>query len=635
LGEANQSLLAANGSASYALNSGDLSAQTTLEASLPVLLKQMVVPQLNASSGMIKLTALALRKGQETSASGNLVLGDFSGRCGGYQFQNFQTTADFDVGLKDQVAQIRRAALAVRQGFDSGGSFDVAGRYDLAKQSGEFSFNAVDFNQNALRPFLAPGLLPNKLVSLSLNGKGTAGYDARGESSVKAELMLTNLVVEDAQNKLPKSPLAAGLQLDGGMKESLVILRQLLLTLSPTDRAKNQLQLSGKIDLAKTNAAPGQLTLQAESLDLTPYYDLFAGNSKTAPAQSSPGTATASAQAAPRTEPDAISLPLQQASFDAKIDRLYLRDIAVSNLVARAKVSGSRVALNPFQLTLNGAPVSAGASLDLGVKGWTYDFSADLDRVPLDPLVNSFLPDSRDQYHGLILANAQLKGAGITDAGLQKNLSGQLSLSFTNATIQLFSNKPPKNIFTRLIWFTLEGIGVFLHVNEITSSPLNSIYAQARIGDGRIDLVRVGLQSQAFEAHTQGVVPMQVPLTNSPLNLPLEFSLSRSLAQKSGLMPANTPPDAAYAALPTFVAVKGTLGEPKRDFKELAIGGVLLKSGVGIAEKLGINVGDKTGNLLKGVGNLLTGQKPATTNEPANTNPPPKFNPLDLLRKKK
>ena len=41
-------------------------------------------------------------------------------------------------------AQLRRVALAVRQGFDSGGSFDVAGKYDLAKRSGEFNFNAVD-----------------------------------------------------------------------------------------------------------------------------------------------------------------------------------------------------------------------------------------------------------------------------------------------------------------------------------------------------------------------------------------------------------------------------------------------------------------------------------------------------------
>jgi len=218
-------------------------------------------------------------------------------------------------------------------------------------------------------------------------------------------------------------------------------------------------------------------------------------------------------------------------------------------------------------------------------------------------------------------------------------LSGQFGFSFTNATIQLFANnKPPKNIFTRLIWYTLEGIGVFLRVNEIASSPLNSIYAQAQIGDGKINLSRVSLQSQAFEAHTQGVVPMQVPLTNSPLNLPLEFSLSRSLAEKTGMMPANTPPDAAYAQLPTFVAVKGTIGEPKRDFKELAIGGVLLKSGVGIAEKLGVNVGKETGGILKGVGNLLTGQgtSPSVndTNK-AGTNAPPKRSLLDLLPKKK
>src|SRR5947208_17146629 len=121
----------------------------------------------------------------------------------------------------------------------------------------------------------------------------------------------------------------------------------------------------------------------------------------------------------------------------------------------------------------------------------------------------------------------------------------------------------------------MEGIGVFLRVNEITSSPLNAIYAQAQIADSKINHSRVSLRSQAFEIHTQGVVPMQVPLTNSPLDLPLEMSLSRSLAEKSGLMPANTPPDAAYAQLPTFVAVKGTIGAPKSDFKELAIGGVL------------------------------------------------------------
>jgi len=630
-----QSLVTATGSASYALDSGDLSAQATLDASLPGLLKVAAVPRFSASAGTIKLTALASRKGRETGASGNLVLSDLTGRYGDYQFQNFQTTADFDVGLKDQSAQIRRAAVTLKEGFDSGGSFDVTGKYDLGKNSGAFTFNVVDLNQNTFRLFLGPALAPNKLVSVSLNAKGTANYDAEGESSVQAELKLANLVVEDPQSKLPKTPLEAGVKLDGSMRQQLINLKQLLLTLTPTDRAKNELLLSGKLDFAKTNAAPAELTLRAESLDVTPYYDLFAGNTNTSTAQPSTRPAPAGAPAAPRTEPEPIALPLQQASFDAKIDRLYLRDIAVSNLVANAKINGSQVALKPFQLTLNGAPVSASVSADVGVPGWTYDLTASLDRVPVDPFVNSFMPASRDQYHGFILTSAQIKGAGITDASLQKNLSGQLSLSLTNATIQLVKGKPPKNVFGRLLWYTLEGIGTFLRVNEIASSPLNAISAQATIGDGKINLSHVGLQSSAFEAHTQGVIPMQVPLTNSPLNLPLEFSLSRSLAQKTGMMPANTPPDAAYAALPTFVVVKGTIGEPKSDYKELAIGGVLLKSGVGVAEKLGVNVGKDTGGLLKGVGNLLTGQKPAPADDTTKTNPPPpKFNPFNLLKKK-
>ena len=91
--------------------------------------------------------------------------------------------------------------------------------------------------------------------------------------------------------------------------------------------------------------------------------------------------------------------------------------------------------------------------------------------------------------------------------------------------------------------------------------------------------------------------------------------------------------NATYALLPKFVTVKGTLGEPKSDLNERALGGMLLKSGVGIAEKLGVKVDPKADNVLQGVGNLLTGQKPAGTNQ-SDTNAAPKLNPLDLFKKK-
>src|SRR5204862_2887700 len=125
-------------------------------------------------------------------------------------------------------------------------------------------------------------------------------------------LNVTNLVLEDPEHKLPKTPQSVGLRVDGAMQKELLNLRQVLLTLAPTDRAKNQLQLAGKIDLAKTNAAPSQLSLQAESLELTPYYDLFAGKSQATTAGTEKKPAPPPPQAAPPAEPDPVPLPFQQ-----------------------------------------------------------------------------------------------------------------------------------------------------------------------------------------------------------------------------------------------------------------------------------------------------------------------------------
>jgi hypothetical protein len=288
------------------------------------------------------------------------------------------------------------------------------------------------------------------------------------------------------------------------------------------------------------------------------------------------------------------------------------------------KVNGGQVTIDPCRLALNGAPVNAMVELNLGVKGYTYALSLLMDKVPLEPIANSFSPQTRGQYQGLIMASAQIKGAGVTGANLHKNLGGQASFSFTNANLQLIGPKAKRLILP---------VATLLRLSEITQSPLNWLDARTELGDGNIRLSGFTVQSEAFEARTQGVIPIAAVLTNSPLNLPVEFALRRSLAEKSSLLPPNTPTNATYAVLPRFVTVKGTIGEPKSELNELALGGLLLKSGVGIAEKFGVKVDPKTSNLLQGISGLLTGQKPATTNAP-DTNAAPRFNPLDLFKKK-
>ncbi len=313
-----------------------------------------------------------------------------------------------------------------------------------------------------------------------------------------------------------------------------------------------------------------------------------------------------------------------QLTADVNLGHVYLHEITMQNVQVTAKVDGGKIALNPCQLRLNGAPVNANVNLDLGVKGYLYALTFQMDQVPLEPIADTFSPATRGQYQGLLIANANIKGAGVTGVSLQKSLSGQAGFCFTNANLQLTGPKSKMIIVP---------IATLLGVPELTQSPLGWLQAETEMGGGNIKVTRFIAESAAFEANTAGVIPIADVLNNSPLNLPVEFSLSRGLAARTGLLPANTPADATYAPLPQFVTVAGTLGAPSANLNKLALGGLLLKSGAGLAEKLGVKAAGGAGNLIQGLGGLLTGPQPAASTNPPAGNPPAKFNPLDWIRK--
>jgi len=446
----------------------------------------------------------------------------------------------------------------------------------------------TDLNQNALRPLLASALGPRTPVSVSINANATANYDAAGESSVKTDFQLANLVVKDPEKQFPDTPLAIKLQLDGSLNKQVIDLRQLQLVLTPTPRAKNEVQISAKVDLTNTNAIQGDAKLLAD-LDLTPYYDLFAAKQRSPATTGSqpaakPGTPAKPAPAAAgNVEPAALRLPVQQFGLDVNLTRLFLRELAISNWLATVRIEGGRVRLNPFQLVLNGAPVNASADLNLAVPGFQYDVTFAADKVPLEPIANTFAPDTRGQYKGDLIATAQIKGAGITGVNLQKNLSGELAFNFTNANIRIAS--------PRLKAF-LTPIALLLTAPDLLDSPLSWVGAGARLGNGKINVSQFNLVSESFTADTGGDLPIADVLMDSPINKwPMHFYARRAVAQRIRLLPKGTPPDAKYAKLPDFIKVAGTLGEPKAELNKLALSGALLEKAVdkvpGLKEKLG------------------------------------------------
>jgi len=393
--------------------------------------------------------------------------------------------------------------------------------------------------------------------------------------------------------------------------------------LAPTSRAQtNAVSLTGQIDLSKTNALEGALKLAADTLDVPPYYDLVANQPK-ADSKPAPSTKPESPQPGPSGggsgEPAAVQLPIKLLTFDVNLNRCFLREIDLSNVVATARIEGSHISLKPVQFALNGRPADADVDANLGVPGFQYVINFNADHLPLEPIANSFSPEYRGRAKGDMLANIQIKGAGVTGASLRKNLSGNLGLNFTNADIQI--------VGPRLKGF-LTPIATALNAPGLLNSPLHWAGFDAKLGEGKIGFSQLALVSAAFAAVTKGEIPIGDDLLKSKLqNWPMSFQLDRSLAEKLRLAPQGAPTNAAHVALPDFIKVAGTAGEPKPelDLKSLA-GAALMK----YADK--IPGGDeKTGQILKGLGEKISSQKTANTNS-ASTNAPSASKLFDTLK---
>jgi uncharacterized protein involved in outer membrane biogenesis len=621
--------------------------QVAIQLALSPLLKALPQPDTSLASGTVELKAHLTQKQGNQGVTGNLALADFTGQFGKNAVSSFGTTADFDVAITPQQIQLRKVAGKLTQGTKAGGAFDFTATYDLTNKTAFLTAKLADINQNGVGQFIEPMLADKKLVSVAINANASAQYDPKGASAVKADLQVTNLVVKDPKGQFPATPLEARMQVDASISKQVANVRQFQVTLTPTARATNQVQLSGQVDMSQTNAYQGNLKLVVDSLDFTSYYDLFMG-AKPTPATgtaTSPAlarsTAPAAAPGGANKEPEAIKLPLHNFTVEATIRRLYLHEVEIADWQTTTKIDGGHVVLNPFKLTLNGAPVSTTLDLDLGMPGWKYDWSLSAQAIPLAPLVNSFQPDRKGLLSGTLTAQTKVAGAGTTGASLQKNLTGQFDMSFTNLNLSV-DNIQGNTFYTRFLKTLISTIGVIpdLAKNpaatatsllssltgvgsssastnssggltaDLKKSPINSIILHGTAGSGRVNLQQAVVQSPAFEAQAHdGIITLAEVLTNSPVQIPISVSLERSVAQRIN-MAGNTPTNAAYAKLPDFLTMKGTLGNTKPDYDKAALASAVLQ-GVG-------GKGGQAGSALQSLGSLLSGG--ANTNSASSAN---------------
>ena len=246
-------------SGSYHPADASADAQVALQASLAALCKAFPQPDASCSSGTIELKGRVQQKGNAQTVTGQVTLADLTGQLGKNSFSKFGSTMDVDASRTPEQIQIKKLNGALTQDGKAGGSFSLVGSYNPAQQKAQLTADLTNFNQDGLRPFLEPMLAGKKLVSIGINGNASVQYDPASSSAIKADLQVTNFVVNDPTGKFPATPLAVTLQIDTALQKQSADIRQFQIGLTPTSLAQNQIQLQGHVDFSNSKAIQGNL----------------------------------------------------------------------------------------------------------------------------------------------------------------------------------------------------------------------------------------------------------------------------------------------------------------------------------------------------------------------------------------
>lgn len=617
LAQQNQPSATISGSGTVDTAAKAIDLKTVLEANLPQLLRTVSVPGVTVSSGDVKFDGRIVQNGNSQSVTGQLALTDFTGAMDKTKLDRLAAQMNADIAMNGADVNIKKLGGSLTQAGQPAGSFDVSGTWNLSNKVGQIKAALAGFNERAIGPFLTPSLNGKQLVSVKLDGTAAANIQSVNSGSVNADVTVANLLVRDPAHPSTNAPLSAHLAIDGAMQNNVLSLKQARVALSPTARAKNELELTGQVDMSKTNAIVANLTAHSDGLDVTEFYDLTAKPKSAANQQA----ATPAQQAAPTTtsananaEPEPVRLPVSQAGVDLNIAHLYLHDLDVAVKGKLNITEGSHVVLDPFQVLVNNAPINAKVDLNLGVRGYAYNLTLTMDKVPVGALADIFMPESKGAYRGDLICNANFKGQGTTGKSLHDNLSGQANMVLTNADVKLNLSKKVKGI--------INVVSLLLQVPEINQSPLTLMNINIGAGNGQLQLTNVFVQGAAYQATVQGSIPIADVLTNSPLNLPVDMALANNLAQRSHLGTTNA--NSGYAALPRFLTIEGTVGQPKEKINKLALAATSIGAiGGFIPGKTGQQLQSGTGilnNLLGGGQKQQPPQGTTTNTAPPTTN---------------
>jgi hypothetical protein len=471
------------------------------------------------------------------------------------------------------------------------------------------SFDALP----ALTPALTLLIREGTLQETSLNGlRVRLNADVAPEADafdLSLQLALDSVQTPGVE---PISPLVPPFNLKGSLLASpeKVDIREFALFWTETPEADNRLNLTGSVNFADPEALVFDLALTGNRLDLSPWLP-----------QSEPAEAEAPTVAdAPgaETEPDPITLPVQDGTLRVNIASILLHGLQMDALEIVTQIAPNGVDLNTFQIKIAETPLTASAAVDLSVPGFKYQTRARLAPLPLAPVIQALAPEHADTFFGILEADFALAGAGITGPSLRKNLDGHMNMRLRDSEVNIRSladvENPILSTFANVLLNLYRAVGPALGISgsELIDANLADVRFESRVGNGQIHLDTFRAGSPLIRVQSSGRIDMTDDLEASQIrNIPVQIALQQDLARRARLFREDRLQD-GLIALPPFVQIRGTLGEPDIEVRRSVIAGLIAG---GVTEG-GLIRSERADRILGGAAGILTGEGPRPTPTP-------------------
>ncbi len=448
-------------------------------------------------------------------------------------------------------------------------TFSLSGGHDTARAGGDWQIRLNGLDAPLLRPLLAPVYemqpLKSGVVSVELGIEALPG----GASQLEGKLSVRDWRWAGVPGPAPPDQNATvefeAVRTAGGRK---VELRRCLVDLPDSAQAKNELHISGVLDLAKPGEIRGELAAESPSLELERLLQVL----DALPPSRQP------------RKPAALRWQLA-------VRRLYWSGLSAEDCTAHQIQNGKVIDFENLRMKLEGGAVAGRYQLDFSGAIQQHDLALAGKGISPLPFLLQW-PVIRDQLSGTMVAWirgqkgwGELAGdlrlrwrqdefaKGLVTSSVNEGKPAQLQLVGTK--VRLPEGEDRAGLFTKVLLLPLAAVAQGLEVDKLRGENFADIQLGTRLERGRWDL-HLRLDGASLRLQTAGAVQLAEPSGQSRVDLPVGIALAPSLARKVRLAGGLLKPD-EYYQLPIFQHIQGTMGDLQMVTDKVVVAELLIR----------------------------------------------------------